>query len=360
MSWGTTSGDGWSADNLGVHPRNNATQAAKLMERLGAKPNMLFSLKKTTDLSKFLLPTPCSIRDAFLWYVDFNNTPRAKVLKLLSNYAQDPNEKAQLANFASTEKEKFAEDQMSLYEVMMEFTSIKIPIEHFLELCPKITPRLYTISSSSKAQPRRLSITSSLLVEPKPRGREFRGLCTTYLTTLRPGDKICVSVRPSSFRLPHITKLPTTPIIMVGPGTGVAPFKGFLQEFAFLKEQGTDVDCHLYFGCRRSTHDYIYKEEFEEGLKSGVLKSLSLAFSREQESKIYVQHRIQDDAEKLWKLLEEKKANFYVCGATAMGRSVKDALMLVVKEKGGKSEADAKKYVEALTTKGRYIQELWS
>jgi len=351
-----------TADNLGIHPRNDPQLAAKLIERFNANPNMLFSLRKTNDLSKFLLPTPCSVRDAFEWYVDFNNTPRAKILKLLANYAQDANEKAQLVAFATMEKDRFNEERMSLFELFFEFPSINVPLAHFLEFCPKITPRLYTISSSSKASPRRLSITSSLILEPKPRNREFRGLCTSFLTTLKPKDKICVSVRPSSFRLPSIAKLPTTPIIMVGPGTGVAPFKGFLQEFEFLKNQtpGVDVDCHLYFGCRSAQKDFIYQNEMQEAVKTGVLKSLNVAFSRDQEVKVYVQHKIREDAAKIWQLLEEKKANFYVCGATLMGRSVREALLLVIMEAGNKTEPEAKRYIEVMTTKGRYIQELWS
>jgi len=98
----------------------------------------------------------------------------------------------------------------------------------------------------------------------------------------------------------------------------------------------------------------------QASLKEGVLKSLSLAFSRDQESKVYVQHRIREDSAKIWHLVEEKKANFYVCGATSMGRSVKEALMLVAMEEGNKTEPEAKKYIETMTTKGRYIQELWS
>jgi NADPH-ferrihemoprotein reductase len=302
------------------------------------------------------------VKDAFEWYVDFNSTPRAKILKLLANYAQDANEKAKLVAFATTEKEKFGEDKMSLFEVFFEFPSITVPIAHFLEMCPKIAPRLYTISSSSKANPRRLSITSSLVLESKPRNRQFLGLCTSFLTTLKPKDKICVSVRPSSFRLPSAAKLPATPIIMVGPGTGVAPFKGFLQEFAFLKKQepSLDVDCHLYFGCKNSNRDFIYEDELQASVKEGVLKSLRVAFSRDQEAKVYVQTRIREDSEKIWALIDEKKANFYVCGATSMGRSVKEALMLVAMEVGNKTEPEAKKYIETMTTKGRYIQELWS
>jgi len=351
-----------TADNLGIHPRNDIKNAEKLMERLGAKPDMLFSLRKQNDLSKFLFPTPCSVKDAFEWYVDFNSTPRTKIVKLLANYAQDAKEKETLLAFATTEKEKFAADHMSLFELFFEFPSINIPVAHFLELCPKIAPRLYTISSSSKVNPRCLSVTSSLVLEPKPRNREFRGLCTSFLLTLKPHDKICVSVRPSSFRLPSVARLPATPIIMIGPGTGVAPFAGFLQEFAFLKKQtpSIDVDSHLYFGCKNASKDFIYEEEMKGALQEGVLKSLNLAFSRDQESKVYVQHRLRENAQTLWTLIDEKKASIYVCGATLMGRSVKEALMLVAMEIGNKTESDAKKYVESLTTKGRYIQELWS
>lgn len=387
-----------TADNLGIYARNDYKQAGTLVTRLGGHPKTLFSLKKPGDSSKFMFPTPCSLLDAFLWYflilrlllhlicllqlnhhwnplqdfespplilspcvryIDFNSTPRLKVLKQLAHYAENPKEKAQLLAFANEQKEEFNEDQKSLFEVLMEFPSVRPPMEHFLEFAPKLLPRFYTISSSSRAQPTKISVTSSLLFGSKPRGREFKGVCTHYLKSLKPGQRVCVFVRNSTFRLPR--KLATTPIIMCGPGTGLAPFRGFLQEFTHLKHKdGTVVESRLFFGCKKSTQDYIYQDELEAAREGGVLTDLHLAFSREMDKKMYVQDRLQEHGRDVWHQIFAKGGYFYVCGATSMGRQVKDVLVSLAVTYGGFSQSEAANFIERLHKEGRYVQELWS
>lgn len=349
-----------TADNLGVYARNDFKQAGQMIKRLGGNPKDLFSLRKSGDLSKFMFPSPCSVQDAFLWYVDFNNMPRLKILRILSDYATDNKEKEQLLRYCDEEKEAFAADQKSLFEVLDQFPSVKVPLEHFLEFCPKMSPRFYTISSSSKVNPDVISLTSSLLFGPKANDRSFKGVCTHYLQSLRPGkDRMCVVVRTSTFRLPR--KLATSPVIMVGPGTGIAPFRGFVQEFSLIKQkEGTDMNTTLFFGCKKSTTDYIYKDELEAAQEIGALTNLHLAFSREQEKKVYVQDLVQEHGDDVWHLISEKKAYFYVCGATTMGRAVKDVVINLAVTKGGKTKEEANKFVETMTNTGRYVQELWS
>jgi NADPH-ferrihemoprotein reductase len=244
--------------------------------------------------------------------------------------------------------------------VLEAFPSITVPLEHFLEFCPKMTPRFYTISSSSKVHPTAISITSSHLLGDKPRGRRFQGVCTTYLKELAAGkDRACVCVRASTFRLPK--KIATTPVIMVGPGTGLAPFRGFVQEFVHLKEKdGVSVDATLFFGCKQRERDFIYRDELEAARDEGVLSKLHVAFSRETQNKVYVQDLLEQEGERVWSLIESKKAYFYVCGATSMGRAVKDVVVGLAVKHGGMGQAQAQTYVDKLQSSGRYVQELWS
>jgi len=227
---------------------------------------------------------------------------------------------------------------------------------------PRIQPRYYTISSSSKASPARIAITVAVTVDKLPHGREHKGLCSCYLQGLRENkDKVVVYIRPSTFRLP---KQIATPVVMVGPGTGVAPFRGFLHDawhLAKAKKDDTKIgDWHLYFGCKSSKKDYIYQEEMEKAKKDGILSRLELAFSRDTEEKVYVQHRLGTQSSELWEIIHTKRAHFYVCGGTAMGRDVRNAVIKIATEHGKLSADAAAKYVKDLQTKGRYIQELWS
>jgi len=157
---------------------------------------------------------------------------------------------------------------------------------------------------------------TAVLVEYKtPTGRTNMGVATTYLRNKQPqsGEKVKVPIfiRKSQFRLP--TK-PETPIIMVGPGTGLAPFRGFIQERQHLRDEGKSVgESILYFGCRKRSEDYIYEAELEEWVKKGTL-NLRAAFSRDQSKKVYVQHLLEQDADLIWNVIGESKGHFYICG----------------------------------------------
>jgi len=348
-----------TADNLGVCPRNDQREAMRLLKRLGAHPNSLFTMKKP---GKFMYPIPCSMRDAFLYFVDFNNTARFGVVQTLSQYASDPDEREQLeaiAAGASDARRAFVEEKLSLLEVLERYTSVQPPIQHFLEFCPKLQPRYYTIASSSLKSPRSIAMTIKLLKDEKPGGREFKGVATHHVCSLRPGkDDVPVFVRQSTFRLPK--NVSEVPIIMCGPGTGIAPFKGFVQEFMHLKEEaGTVVDATLYFGCQRRDKDYLYKEELEEAEAAGILK-LRCAFSREQAHKVYVQDLLKEDGAETWEAIDKNGAYVYVCGATVMGKAIREILVGIASTHGKLAAGAAEEYVAKLQKDQRFIQELWS
>lgn len=195
-------------------------------------------------------------------------------------------------------------------------------------------------------------------------GRINKGVATNWLRAKEPAGEnggralVPMFVRKSQFRLPFKA---TTPVIMVGPGTGVAPFIGFIQERAWLRQQGKEVgETLLYYGCRRSDEDYLYREELAQFHRDGALTQLNVAFSREQSHKVYVQHLLKRDREHLWKLIEGG-AHIYVCGdARNMARDVQNTFYDIVAELGAMEHAQAVDYVKKLMTKGRYSLDVWS
>jgi len=169
--------------------------------------------------------------------------------------------------------------------------------------------------------------------------------------------RVPVYVRRSTFRLPN---RPQTPVIMIGPGTGLAPFRGFIQERAWQKEQGKPVGpTLLYFGCRNKDKDYIYQTELENWKEDGLL-DLHVAFSRDQAEKRYVTHLLRETGEKIWNLLEQG-AHLYVCGdAKMMAKDVRNIVKEVSQEHGSMSSTDAEAYVKKLETQKRYSADVWS
>jgi len=349
-----------TADNLGVFPRNDYKIAAKVAKRLGAHPKDIFAMKPKDPKSSKKVPFPprCTVHDALLWYSDIASLAKSKLVLAFASYATSPKEKAQLLSFAKDDKEAFAADQKSVYELLEEFPSVNIPLGDFLELVPRMQPRFYTIASSTKVSPHRIAVTVTVSETRKPRGRIHKGVCSTYMGDTKEGEEMMVFVRASSFRFPALR---TTPLIMVGPGTGVAPFRAFWQEGQELIKAGTKLgDWVLFFGCRNNDKDWIYKEEMEAAQKGGPLTDVMLAFSRDTKEKVYVQHLIERDSERMWRLLNEQKAWIYVCGGTAMGRDVRSALTHCAERVGGLSAQGAGDYIKDLQASGRYIQELWS
>jgi NADPH-ferrihemoprotein reductase len=148
---------------------------------------------------------------------------------------------------------------------------------------------------------------------------------------------------------------------MVGPGTGLAPFRGFIQERSTaITEKRTLGPTVLFFGCRHRDQDYIYQDELEDFRDKKVLSDLQVAFSRDQPEKVYVQHKLLEQADSVWELLENQ-GYFYVCGdARNMARDVQSVLITIIKEKGSKTDSEAAEYIKKLQKRGRYLQDVWS
>jgi sulfite reductase (NADPH) flavoprotein alpha-component len=224
----------------------------------------------------------------------------------------------------------------------------------FLGLLRKMPPRLYSIASSLRAQADEVHLTIAA-VRYHAHGRDRAGVASTFLADrVAAGESVPVYVAPNkNFKLPTDS---SAPIIMVGPGTGVAPFRAFLQDRQATGAKGRNW---LFFGDQRYTLDFLYQVEWQDYLKDGVLTKLDVAFSRDQKQKIYVQHRMLERAAELWRWLEEG-AYFYVCGdASRMAGDVHETLIRIAEQVGGKSRADAETYVEALRKSKRYLRDVY-
>lgn len=223
----------------------------------------------------------------------------------------------------------------------------------WLRVLKRLQPRLYSISSSPKECPGEVHLTVSP-VRYNFQGVPRRGVCSTYLADRAPGDRVAVYLQPSSnFRPPSD---PDTPMIMVGPGTGIAPFRGFLQERRALGHTGPNW---LFFGEQHAATDYYYRDELEQMRKDGFLTELDLAFSRDQQRKVYVQHLMRARGAQLWRWLQDG-AQLYVCGtADPMAKDVDRTLCDIAAEFGNLDPDAAKDYIQSLSADKRYQRDVY-
>jgi sulfite reductase (NADPH) flavoprotein alpha-component len=228
----------------------------------------------------------------------------------------------------------------------------RISAAELLPLLRKMSPRLYSISSSPKAHPGEVHLTVGA-VRYEKHGRHRKGVASTFLAD-RAGDIVKIFVNPSHGFRPPVNG--DAPMIMVGPGTGIAPFRAFLEERRATGAKGKNW---LFFGDQKRSSDFLYEEQLTAWQKSGFLTRLDLAFSRDQAEKIYVQTRMLENAAEMWKWLEDG-GHFYVCGdASRMAKDVDDALHKVIETAGGKSADDAKNYVAKLKSEKRYQRDVY-
>jgi len=242
---------------------------------------------------------------------------------------------------------------MEVVDFLIEHPSIKWTAQEFVDLLAKLMPRLYSISSSLKAHPDQVHFTIDV-VHYESRGRMRKGVCSTFLAERANGVPIPVFPNSSKFRLPEDAN---TPIIMVGPGTGVAPFRAFLQDRQATGAKGKNW---LFFGSQHRHCNYFYEAEFEQMKRDGFLTRLDLAWSRDAAAKSYVQHRILQNAAEIWKWIDSEGAHFFVCGdARRMAKDVDAALRKIAQEQGGKTEDETNQCVEKLKADKRYKRDVY-
>ncbi len=230
----------------------------------------------------------------------------------------------------------------------------KLKAQQLVDLLKPIKPRMYSIASSLQANPEEVHLTVALVESHNEDATRFGTASHYLLQTLKEDDEVLVYVDENRhFKLPQ----PETPLIMIGPGTGIAPFRAFLQE---REETDASGENWLFFGNPNFNTDFLYQVELQKYLNDGLLTQLNVAFSRDQKEKIYVQDRLLENAESIWQWLNEKQASLYVCGdMSRMAKDVHAALVKIISEQGEKSVADAEAYLKILKKDNRYQRDVY-
>ena len=327
-------------DSLGVIPQNNPEVVDDLLAATGLSGNEQVQIAEES----------LSLRDALINRLACTVLSKIQIKKF-NEIAQNEklDELLQPAN-----REAFANYLWGreLIDLFTEFPQQGITADDLVGLLRPMPPRLYSIASSIKAHPEQVHLTVAI-VRYNSHGREREGVCSSYLAD-RVGQSIPCYFHPNkNFKLPEDSN---TPVIMVGPGTGIAPFRAFIEE---RKATGASGKNWLFFGDRSSKTDYLYGDEWEQYRKDGLLTDLDLAWSRDQAEKEYVQHKMLAKGKELFSWLQDG-ANFYVCGdASRMAKDVDSALRQIAQSEGAMSEDDANVWVKSLQKEKRYLKDVY-
>jgi sulfite reductase (NADPH) flavoprotein alpha-component len=325
-------------DSFGLFPSNDPALVDAVIKALGAPPDFPIggrTLRECLHDGVSLSPAPDMLFQLFSYITGGDRRKKARALST----GDDPDGDA---------------ETLDVLAAIEKFPGIRPDPEAFIEALDPLQPRLYSISSSPKANPGRVALTVDT-VRYRIGERDRHGVCSTYLADrIRPGASVRVySQKAHNFALPADTDVP---IIMIGPGTGVAPFRAFLQERMAAKAPGRNW---LFFGHQRSNHDFFYEDEFKAMKESGLLTRLSLAWSRDSDQKIYVQDRMREVGRDFWAWLTDG-AHIYVCGdAKRMAKDVELALVDIVAQHGARSSEEAVIFVSELKKSGRYQQDVY-
>jgi len=330
-------------DALGIFPENDPELVDMLLSELKWDPNVTITVDQGENLS---------LKEALTSY--FEITVLTK--KFIQQAAElIGNEKLrELVAPENADQLKAYIAGRDLIDFVRDFGPIAVAPQEFVSILRKIPPRLYSIASSFAANPDEVHLTIGA-VRYNTHGRDRKGVCSVLCAErLQSGDTLPVFIQPNkNFKLPEN---PEAPIIMVGPGTGVAPFRSFMQE---REETGAPGKSWMFFGDQHFVTDFLYQTEWQKWLSDGVLTKMDVAFSRDTEEKVYVQHRMLEHSKELFEWLEEGAA-FYVCGdKNNMAKDVQNALLEIIEKEGGKSREEAEAYLAEMKKQKRYQRDVY-
>jgi sulfite reductase (NADPH) flavoprotein alpha-component len=337
-------------DSLGVFASNRSSEVNEILQRLNATGD------EPVSPAMLRLAAPISLREALTSRLALAK-PTKKIVETLAAKATNEADKARLTELTAPE----AKDQLTGYledrefiDLLTEYPSATLTPQELVDHMRKLMPRLYSIASSSKPFPHEVHLTVAV-VRYQTNHRERVGVASTFLSDRADlnATPVPVFVSDSHFGVPADG---ATDIIMVGPGTGVAPFRAFLQERTATGAKGRNW---LFFGDQHRATDYLYEEEWQAWQAQGALARVDLAFSRDQTLKVYVQDRMRENAAELWSWIKSG-AHFYVCGdAKRMAKDVDLALHQIIEEQGGLNLTQATDYVKQMKKDKRYQRDVY-
>ncbi|KAK9774957.1 hypothetical protein SCAR479_08231 [Seiridium cardinale] len=378
-----------TGDHLAIWPVNPEAEIERLIRILGlqSKRSTALRIESIEDSSNAChIPSPTTYETAARYYLDICGPVSRAALGAISYFAPTAEAKDYLSNLSNS-KEQFQESVASQnlnLAALLDIAStgapwVSLPFEVVLDQLQPLRPRHYSISSSSQVSPRTIHITAAIKTEQLVSGHTFRGLTSQYLmsagdmlatgsspnthqlklTRNKDSDvRIAIGTRKSNFRLPSN---PSTPIIMIGPGTGVAPFRAFMAEKKAAWTSGTGIGkCVLFTGCRTHEEDYMYQEEWEACQAAmGDNFELHVAFSRAQSSKVYVQHLVREEGAALLNLIDHQNAHIYICGDVKMAQDVTATLIQSLAQHRSLSKEKARQFITDMKSNRRFQEDVW-
>lgn len=351
-----------TGDHLCVVPRNDVGLVQRVERRFGLAPQTQIKLSAAGGGGHAQLPVgqALSTRRLLMDFLELQSVASRKEVETLVRHIDCPHSKPKLEALAGDGyRDGVFLKRLSLLELLERFPACELPFALFLEMCPMLALRYYSISSSTAVQPGRCAITVGVVDEPAISGEgRFKGVCSNYLAGVEAGAPVFATLKETkaNFRLPED---PATPLIMIGPGTGIAPFRGFLQERAKLKSEGVALgEAILFFGCRHPDQDHVYRDEMKAWAAAGVAV-IHTAYSRLDGSKTYVQDLVRREREAVWRLIEDG-ARIYVCGdGGRMEPDVRRALALIHSEETDASAEASDAWMDRMGAEGRYNLDVW-
>ncbi|MFM9281216.1 assimilatory sulfite reductase (NADPH) flavoprotein subunit [Paenibacillus jiagnxiensis] len=330
-------------DSLGIYPENHPRLVDELITAMGWKPEESVTLKNGDVLT---------LRDALMRHYEITVLTKP-LLEQAAQLIPDSGISKLLEPGKEQELRSYIEGR-DLLDLVQDYSLKGVPASAFTGILRKIPARLYSIASSPKAFPEEVHLTVRT-VRYESQGRDRYGVCSVQLAErVQPGDKLPVYVQHNpSFKLPEN---PDAPVIMIGPGTGVAPFRAFLGE---REETGAAGKTWLLYGDQHFSTDFLYQVEWQRWLKEGILTRMDVAFSRDTDRKVYVQHRMLEKSRDLYQWLQEG-AYIYVCGdEKKMAHDVHAALGTILEQEGGLSSEQASEYLIRMQQEKRYQRDVY-
>jgi cytochrome P450/NADPH-cytochrome P450 reductase len=356
-----------AGDHLGVLPRNGPDLIRRVMQRFALDAGMYVTITPNNGTHTHLpIGEPAPLLGVLGACVELQDVATRGDIEVLASYATDPERSALEQLFGDDEKsqaryrEAVLSPNRSILDLLEAFPACTVPFEVYLDRLAPLRPRYYSISSSPMVSPQVCSITAGVVNAPARSGAGmFTGVCSSHLARSGPNSTLFVFVRQPTiaFRPPDN---PHIPMIMVGAGTGLAPFRGFLQERSALVEQGVPVgESLLFFGCRSPEADYLYADELRDFEARGVV-TLQPVFSRAPvDGRRYVQHAMKACQNEVWELIDHGAAIF-VCGnATTIAPAVRATLQEIFLDNRGGSPNDADAWLAGLRAEDRFVEDIW-
>ncbi|KAK1173522.1 nitric oxide synthase, endothelial-like [Acipenser oxyrinchus oxyrinchus] len=361
-------------DHLGIFPTNQDELVQAVLSRVFDAPpiNETIGVEileekngKSSWVREKRLP-PCTLLQALSHFLDLSSPPSPQLLLSLSQFASTDEDKSRLAKLSQAgddyEQWKWFHSP-TLAEVLQEFPSLSLPSSLLLSQLPLLQPRYYSISSSLKTNPHQVHATVAVVQYRTQDGTGplHLGVCSTWLNQLKPGEEVpCFIKAAPSFRL---SADDSVPCILVGPGTGIAPFRSFWQQRLYeIEHQGKKPkEMVLVFGCRQAEFDHIYKEEMEDMKCKEALSGVYTAYSREEHTpKMYVQDILREQlASEVFRTLCEQRGHMYVCGDVTMAKDVLNTVQEILSVHGGMSLDEAGEYLSKLRDQNQYHEDIF-